>query len=113
MAPRLGLAEGIETALAATALFGIPCWATLGTGRFRLVSLPLEVSELLLFLDHDCAGRRAEALAREAFVDVPRIKAHYPERPGEDWNDVLRASLGTREWRAPQCARTELDTRFK
>ena len=63
MAPRLGLAEGIETALAATALFGIPCWATLGTGRFRLVSLPRKVSELLLFLDHDCAGRRAEALA--------------------------------------------------
>ena len=90
-APRLGLAEGIETALAATALFGVPCWATLGTERFRLVTLPQEVRELLLFLDHDAGGRRAERLAREAFAHVGRIEAHVPERRGEDWNDVLRS----------------------
>jgi putative DNA primase/helicase len=91
-APRMGLAEGIETALSAAALFGVPCWATLGTERFRLVALPAEVHELLLFLDHDPGGRRAERLAREAFAHVPLIKAHYPERPGDDWNDVLRRS---------------------
>jgi hypothetical protein len=88
--PRLGLAEGIETALSATALFGVPCWATLGTERFRLVALPPEVRELLLFLDHDGGGRRAERLAREAFAHIPLIEAHYPERRGDDWNDVLR-----------------------
>jgi hypothetical protein len=92
--PCLGLAEGIETALAATALFKVPCWATLGTERFALMSLPAEVSELLLFLDHDSGGRRAEALAREAFAHVGQIEAHYPDRAGEDWNDVLRATLG-------------------
>jgi putative DNA primase/helicase len=90
-APRLGLAEGIETALAATALFGVPCWATLGTERFRRVALPAEVRELVLFLDHDGGGRRAERLAREAFAQVPYIKAYVPERPGDDWNDVLRS----------------------
>jgi len=31
---KLGLAEGIETALSARELFGIPCWATLGTERY-------------------------------------------------------------------------------
>ncbi|HEX5184997.1 MAG TPA: toprim domain-containing protein [Allosphingosinicella sp.] len=92
IAPRLGLAEGIETALSATALFGLPCWATLGTERFRLVRLPAEVTELLLFLDHDAGGRRAERLAREAFEHLP-IEAHYPPRASDDWNDVLRASL--------------------
>ena len=91
-APRLGLAEGIETALSATALFGVPCWATLGTERFRLVALPAEVRELVLFLDHDPGGRRAERLAREAFVQVERIETYVPERPGDDWNDVLRRS---------------------
>jgi len=90
-APRLGLAEGIETALAATALSGLPCWATLGTERFRLVALPGEVRELVLFLDHDAGGRRAERLARDAFGHVRAIEARYPRRPGEDWNDVLRA----------------------
>lgn len=90
-APRLGLAEGIETALAATALSGVPCWATLGTERFRLVTLPRDVRELVLFLDHDAAGRRAEQLARDAFGHVQHIETHYPRRPGDDWNDVLRA----------------------
>ena len=91
---RLGLAEGIETALSATALFGVPCWATLGTERFRRVALPAEVRELLLFLDHDPGGRRAERLAREAFAHVPLIQVHVPERAGEDCNDVLRRGAG-------------------
>jgi hypothetical protein len=94
--PTLGLAEGIETALSATALFGVPCWATLGTERFGLVALPPEVAELLLFVDNDAGGRRAEALAREAFAHVPTIEARCPRRPGADWNDVLRASLSGR-----------------
>jgi hypothetical protein len=92
LAPRLGLAEGIETALSATVLFGVPCWATLGTERFRLISLPAQVRELLLFLDHDDGGRRAEQLARQAFAHVAHVEAHHPERPGDDWNDVLQAS---------------------
>lgn len=91
-APTLGLAEGIETALSVKALFGIRCWATLGTERFGLVSLPRETQELMLFLDHDQGGRRAEALAREAFGCRLKIAAHYPPRPGDDWNDVLRSA---------------------
>jgi len=92
VAPRLGLAEGVETALSASAQFGIPCWATLGTERFALVTLPAEVTELQLFLDNDAGGRRAEALAREAFAHIPSIHAHYPRRAGADWNDALWAS---------------------
>lgn len=91
-APTLGLAEGIETALSATALFGIPCWATLGTERFGVVALPPATRELILFLDHDPGGRRAEALARQAFDHIARITAHYPRRPGYDWNDMLRTA---------------------
>jgi len=86
----LGLAEGIETALAASALFGIPCWATLGVERFGRVSLPGGLEQLLLFVDNDSGGRRADALARRAFAHVARIETHCPERPGDDWNDVLR-----------------------
>ena len=89
--PRLGLAEGIETALSASDLFGIPCWATLGTERFKQVSIAGPVEELHLFLDHDEGGERAEFLARETFAHFP-IKVHVPPRAREDWNDVLRAS---------------------
>lgn len=91
-AARLGLAEGIESALSASAIFGVPCWATLGTERFALVSIPPQVTELLLFLDHDGGGRRAEMLARAAHPELA-IEAHYPPRAGDDWNDVLMAQI--------------------
>ena len=94
VATRLGLAEGIETALSATALFNLPCWASLGSERFGHVDIPPEVSQLLLFLDNDQGGRRAEALAREAFAYIPSVEARYPCLAGTDWNDVLRASNG-------------------
>lgn len=90
--PRLGLAEGIETALSASDLFGIPCWATLGTERFKQVSVTGPVEELHLFLDHDEGGERAELLARETFAHLP-IMVHVPPRAGDDWNDVLKATL--------------------
>lgn len=89
-APRLGLAEGLETALSATELFGLPCWATLGTERFRRVALPPQVRELVLFLDNDSGGRRAEMLARQAFAHLP-VEVRYPRQAGSDWNDVLLA----------------------
>ncbi|MEA3018383.1 MAG: putative primase/helicase, partial [Sphingomonadales bacterium] len=91
-AARLGLAEGIETALSASALFDVPCWATLGTERFGLVAIPACVTELLLFLDNDAGGRRAEKLVRAANPAIASIEAHYPRRAGDDWNDVLMAS---------------------
>lgn len=92
IAPIMGIAEGIETALSAAALFGLPCWATLGTERFGLIALPADIRKLLLFLDHDAGGRRAEALAHAAFAKLLPVEARYPPRAGDDWNDVLRAA---------------------
>lgn len=88
----LGWAEGIENAMAAALLFRTPCWATLGTERFARAALPPGVSRLVLFLDNDAGGRRAEALAREAQGGSGvEVEARYPETPGADWNDVLLA----------------------
>ncbi len=89
---KLGLAEGIETALSAKQLSGIPCWATLGTERFGLVAIPESVSELHLFIDHDAGGVQAELRARAAYVREGRtILTHRPPQPGTDFNDVLMA----------------------
>jgi len=86
----LGWAEGIENAMAATLLTGIPCWATLGTERFARVTLPACLKRLILFLDNDPGGRRAEKLAREAQHGTGvELEARYPEAAGADWNDVL------------------------
>ncbi|HJP69977.1 MAG TPA: toprim domain-containing protein, partial [Sphingomicrobium sp.] len=80
------------TALSATELFGIPCWSTLGTERFGLVSIPSQVEELHLFLDNDDGGRRAELLAAKNFSHLP-IQVHFPERDGADYSDILRDRL--------------------
>jgi len=86
----LGWAEGIETAMAATQLTGNPCWATLGTERFARVALPASVKRLILFLDNDAGGRRAERLAREAHRGTGvEVEARYPQAAGADWNDLL------------------------
>lgn len=63
---RLGLAEGIESALAAQQIFGIACWATLGNERFGLVTIPHSVRELTLFIDADAGGDVAEQKGRAA-----------------------------------------------
>jgi putative DNA primase/helicase len=89
---RLGLAEGVETALSAMTLFGIPCWATLGNERFGLVAIPESVCELHLFVDHDAGGRVATERALKAYAKQGRrILTRLPETPGSDWNDVLLA----------------------
>lgn len=87
---RLGLAEGIESALSAMQLFGIPCWATLGNERFGLVTIPESVRELHLFVDNDAGGRLAEERALEAHArEGRRIVTRPPLRHGDDWNDEL------------------------
>lgn len=91
----LGLAEGIETALSAWQLFNTPCWAALGTERFRHVAIPSSVRQLILFLDNDAAGRRAERLYRETHSKAGlSFEARYPDLVDQDWNDILQDELG-------------------
>ena len=92
---RLGLAEGIETALAATQLSGIPCWATLGNERFGLVTIPESVRELFLFLDADEGGDLAQERGCGAYAAPGRrIVIRRPRKAGYDWADVLSAREG-------------------
>ena len=89
---RLGLAEGIESALSAKQLFGISCWATLGNERFGLVAIPESVRELYLFIDNDAGGALAEQRARKAYAASNRlIHSRVPPSPGFDWNDELQS----------------------
>ena len=89
----LGLAEGVETGLSAMRLFDIPCWATLGAGRIGQIAVPASVEKLVLFLDNDLAGRRAEQRAREIYAGRFEIDPRYPKTRNHDWNDVLRTSV--------------------
>ena len=76
----LGLAEGIETALAAMHLLHWrPVWATVDAGNMKAFPLLNGIESLALFADHDEAGlnaatacaRRWRAAGREAVVATP------------------------------------------
>ena len=91
-APVLGLAEGVETALAATQLHGVPCWAACGA-RLDRIALPQQVRRVILFADSDLPGRStAERAARRARAEGRCAEIHIPEKEGTDWADVLAAS---------------------
>lgn len=89
----LGLAEGIETALSATQLYGIPCWATGDAGRLERFKLPAGVEQITIFadVDHSHTGEAAaESLARRLILQhkIP-VEVRRDCQRGQDYNDLL------------------------
>lgn len=92
-ADRLGAAEGIETALSATALFGDPCWALVSADNLSAWTPPEGVTVAPIFADHDrsYAGQAAAyTLAKRLIAKNIEAPVHLPEQLGDDWNDVHR-----------------------
>jgi len=90
--PVLGLAEGVETAMSASLLLGIPVWATLGNERLAAVAVPPMVEHLVLLPDLDRAGRLAAERGIAAYGAVGLVvEILWPWGGRNDWNDVLRA----------------------
>ena len=93
-APRMGIAEGIENAIAASVLHGnLPVWATLGTNFMEAFVVPHGVEELVIFADHDSnmAGQKAAYVLANRVIVRDKIKARVemPALADTDWNDVL------------------------
>lgn len=94
---KLGIAEGIETALAAARMFGIPTWAALNAGNLLKWVPPAGVT-VTIFGDNDGlklfdGQRAAYGLAsrlRKDGVEVDDVL--IPSAKGEDWKDVLQAT---------------------
>lgn len=96
----LGIAEGIETALSATALTGIPCWAALNADMLRNWQPPNVVTRVVIFADNDenFAGQEAGfALARRMIAEGRAANVSCPDGVGEDWNDVHQARMRSEE----------------
>jgi putative DNA primase/helicase len=93
-AEEMGVAEGIETALSASKLFGMPVWAALNTSLLKGFVPPPECKRIWIFGDHDpnYAGHvAAYGLAHRLYGKVEQIKVKIPLAFG-DWNDVLIGS---------------------
>ena len=94
--PTLGIAEGIETALSVSAIWGSPCWAAVSAGMMLAWEPPPEAAEIVVYADHDrgYAGQAAAyGLAHRLAMrkDGPRVRVEIPADAGDDWNDVLMA----------------------
>jgi len=88
----LGIAEGIENALAAYEMFGVPTWAAIAAGNLKLFEPPSGISGLHVFGDNDASytGQEAAyALAKRVFAKHLPVEVHLPPEVGIDWLDVL------------------------
>ena len=90
----LVIGEGIETALSAGVLTGLPAWAALSAGNLARVPLPDDVRAVQLASDHDAPGQRAAWQAADAFTGQGRaVRVLTPDTAGDDFNDILRRRL--------------------
>src|SRR5262249_17330823 len=86
----LGIAEGIETALAARSIFGMPTWAALSADGLLRWQWPAAITRVSIFADAGDVGRQAAATLADqlSLANIPSrivLPLH-----GDDFNDDLR-----------------------
>jgi phage/plasmid primase-like uncharacterized protein len=112
----LGVAEGVETALAAHAVSRMPVWACVSATLLEQVEVPSNVRKLVIWADLDRSergGQAAEKLADRMERAGKRVQIHLPQGPlpaqskGVDWLDILNTQglngfpAQFRRWRPP------------
>jgi putative DNA primase/helicase len=87
----LGVAEGIENALAAARLFQVPTWAATCANMLENFEPPPDVERLMVFGDNDLhhVGQRAAHAVAVRLAGRIHVEVNIPLEPGTDWNDVL------------------------
>ena len=87
----LGVAEGIETALACHLASGIPTWSCRDAGGVRAFECPQGLQTLVVFADNDESGvgqSAARDLAGRAAAAGIEVRVLIPEKVNTDWLDV-------------------------
>ena len=93
----LGIAEGIETAMAACALYSMPVWSAINAGMMTKWTPPEGCDEVAIFGDNDPKfGGQAAAyqLAHRLSIKGIAVTVHIPPDVGRDWNDVWQSKRG-------------------
>jgi putative DNA primase/helicase len=90
----LGVAEGIETAIAAHELFGLPTWAIISSTIMESFVSPAGNRRITIFADHDSnfAGQLSAFTLAHRLDRTDRdlaIEVMIPPEPDSDWLGVL------------------------
>lgn len=87
----LGVAEGIETALACYLASGTPTWSCTSAGLLRAFQWPVGLQSLVIYADNDANGvgqSAARDLSGRAAASGVECRVLVPEIVGADWLDV-------------------------
>lgn len=88
----IGISEGVEKALAAMQLTGIPTWSTAGAGRLASITLPDPVHTVHLFCDNDEPGRNAAKIAAARYSRTGRkVIVRFPPEGFKDYDAITKA----------------------
>lgn len=93
---RIGIAEGIETALAASRLFALPFWAATSAALLEKWKPPPVARQIVIAADndHSFVGQAAAfSLAKGLVRDGYDVTVSIPKKPGDDWADVRSRSM--------------------
>ncbi len=98
----LGIAEGIETALSAHHIFGVPTWAALSAEGLRRWQWPDGAARVTIFADAGAAGAEAAAaladrLSAAGIAHEIRVPLH-----GDDFNDDLGRGAAASDYQTPR-----------
>lgn len=90
---RLGIAEGIETAIAAMQMYDLAVWAAVSSTMMQKWEPPACVEEVTIFADNDekFGGQKAAyTLAHRLAVKGLEVIVKVPDLVGTDFADVIR-----------------------
>lgn len=94
----LGLAEGIETAVAAHCISRMPVWSCVSATLMEQVEVPKNIKRVVIWADRDVSERGLEAatkLADRLEAQGLAVEVYFPPcaipagEKGVDWHDVL------------------------
>lgn len=92
----IGIAEGIETAIACYEQTGVPTWSAISSTLLEAFKPPLGIKNVIIFGDNDknFAGQKAAYTLANRLVIKDKLSATVmiPDKPGTDWLDMQKES---------------------
>lgn len=90
----IGVAEGIESAIAVKEMMNIPCWSVVSTTLMEGFIPPKGIESVVILADNDVnfAGQRsAYILANKLALKGIKVTVIVPGKPGQDFLDVFNS----------------------